>query len=478
MNPADPAELLAARMLMAFTLGTHIILVPLGVAFPFLVLIANFIGLKRKDPVALKLAQRWSHVMAVLFAVGAVSGTVLSFEMGLLWPGLTGIFGDVFGLPISLEGIFFFLEAIFISIYIFGWKRLSPWPHFWSGVVLPVVALGGVFSIISANGWMNMPTGFTLGSDGRPTDVDPIAAIFNPALGYEFWHMLAAAYMTAGFLVAGVFAMAKVHGHWDRYQRLAFAIPFTVAAIVAPLQMMIGDTVARTVFQEMPVKFAAIEIVWNTGPDQPEIILGELNQTTGVVNGGFPIPGLASWLSGFSTSTIITGLSGVPRDNQPPATIVHWAWDGMIFGGTGLALLATWYLLYWIIRRRLPGTAWFYRCAAVAGVLSVFCIECGWTVTEVGRQPWIVYNILRTADAVTTAGMVRPLFAVVLVIYGLIIVATVLTLRSMSRRWNAGEVVEPNIPYGPIIASSNGTTTPPATSPLASVGASEGEERP
>src|SRR5215469_6894856 len=170
---ADPAEVLAARMLMAFTLGSHIILVPLGVAFPFLVVIANYIGLKRNDPAAILLAKRWSQIVAILFAVGAVSGTVLSFEMGLLWPGLTGIFGDVFGLPISMEGIFFFLEAIFITIYIYGWNRVSPWAHFWSGVVLPFVALGGVFSIISANSWMNSPAGFTIGSNGRPTNVDP-----------------------------------------------------------------------------------------------------------------------------------------------------------------------------------------------------------------------------------------------------------------------------------------------------------------
>jgi cytochrome d ubiquinol oxidase subunit I len=449
MPPADPAELLAARTLMAFTLGSHIILVPLGVAFPALVLIANFIGLKRNDPVALLLAQRWSNVMAVLFAVGAVSGTVLSFEMGLLWPGLTGIYGDVFGLPFSVEGIFFFLEAIFITIYIFGWKHLAPWTHFWLGLVLPFVALGGVFSIISANGWMNAPAGFVLGGDGRPTSVDPIAAIFNSAVGYEFPHMLAAAYMTAGFLVAGVFAVAQLRGNWDRYHRLGFAIPFTVAAIVAPLQMLIGDTVARTVYQEMPVKFAAIEIVWTTGPDKPEIILGRLNQETGVIEGGLPIPGLASWLSGFSTSTVITGLGTVPLQDQPPANIVHWAWDGMVFGGTGLALLAAWYLLYWIVRRRLPGTPWFYRFAAVAGVLSVFCIECGWTVTEVGRQPWIVYNFLRTADAVTRAGFVRTLFAIVVVMYALIAVATVATLRTMSRRWTAGAELQPSVPYGP-----------------------------
>jgi cytochrome d ubiquinol oxidase subunit I len=447
---ADPAELIAARTLMAFTLGSHIILVPLGVTFPLIVLIANFIGLRRNDPVALTLAQRWSHIMAVLFAVGAVSGTVLSFEMGLLWPGLTGVFGDVYGLPFSVEGIFFFLEAIFITIYIYGWKHLAPWTHFWLGMVLPFVALAGVFSIISANGWMNAPSGFTLGADGRPTNVDPIAAIFNQAVAYEFPHMLAAAYMTAGFLIAGVFAVARLRGNWGRYQRLGFAIPFTLAAIVTPLQMMIGDTVARTVYQEMPVKFAAIEIVWNTGPDEPEVILGRLNQDTGIIEGGLPIPGLASWLSGFSTSTVIQGLSGVALENQPPANIVHWAWDGMVFGGTGLALLATWYLLYWVFRRRLPGTKWFYRCAAVAGLLSVFCIECGWVVTEVGRQPWIIYNILRTADAVTLAGMVRPLEAVVVVIYVAIGVATVLTLRVMSRRWAAGETHVAAGPYAPV----------------------------
>jgi len=328
--------------------------------------------------------------------------------------------------------------------------------------VLPFVAIGGVFSIISANGWMNSPTGFTLGPDGRPTNIDPIAAIFNPALAYEFPHMLAAAYMTAGFLVAGVFAMARLHGNWDRYHRLGFAIPFTVAAIVAPLQMMIGDTVARTVFQQMPVKFAAIEIVWTTGPDKPEIILGRLNQDTGVIEGGFPIPGLASWLSGLSTSTVIQGLSGVPRENQPPANIVHWAWDGMVFGGTGLALLAAWYLLYWIFRRRLPGTRWFYRCAAVAGLLAVFCVECGWVVTEVGRQPWIVYNFLRTADAVTNAGIARPMLVIVMALYVILGVATVLTLRAMSRRWAVGDTHVPSGPYAPI-----GTPPPVITLPVA-----------
>jgi cytochrome bd ubiquinol oxidase subunit I len=461
---ADPAELLAARMLMGFTLGSHIILVPFGVALPVLVLIANYIGLKKHDQVAITLARRWSQVMAVLFAVGAVSGTVLSFEMGLLWPGLTGTFGDVFGLPFAVEGIFFFLEAIFITIYIYGWTHLAPWPHFWAGMVLPFVSLGGAFSVISANGWMNAPSGFTLGADGRPTNVDPLAAIFNQAVAYEFPHMLAAAYMTAGFLVASVYALAKLRGHWDRYQRLGFAIPFTLAALVAPLQMLIGDTVARAVFQQMPIKFAAIELVWTTGPNKPEIILGHLDQQTGEVLGGFPIPNLASILSGFSPSTVITGLSTVPRDQQPPATIVHWAWDGMVFGGSALALLATWFVLYWLIRRRLPGTLWFYRCAAVAGVVAIACIECGWIVTEVGRQPWVVYNILTTANAVTHAGIARVLLALVLILYTAIGVVTVLTLRAMSRHWTIDEPIP--VPYGPTVEPSPAEPSPELGEPI------------
>jgi cytochrome d ubiquinol oxidase subunit I len=225
--------------------------------------------------------------------------------------------------------------------------------------------------------------------------------------------------------------------------------------------MMIGDTVARTVFQEMPTKFAAIEIVWTTGSDEPEIILGRLNQDTGVIEGGLPIPGMASWLSGFSTSTVIAGLSSVPRQDQPPANIVHWAWDGMVFGGTGLALLSAWFILYWVFKRRLPGTKWFYRCAAVAGLLSVFCVECGWVVTEVGRQPWIIYNIMLTADAVTRAGIVRPFFGAIVVIYALIALATIVTLRVMSRRWAMGDTRVRSGPYAPIETAVDGVDAEP-----------------
>ena len=228
------SNLMAARQQMAFTLGVHIILVPFGVAFPFITLIANYRAIKNDDADALRLARRWSKVMAVLFAVGAVTGTVLSFEMGLLWPGLFDRFGAVIGLPFAIEGLFFFLEAIFIAIYIYGWTRLSPWAHFWSGVPIVLSGIGGAFSVVTANGWMNQPSGFTLRADGTVTNVRPLAAIFNAATKYEVPHMLLAAYMVAGFVVASIYAVAMLRGRRDRYHRLGFTIAFAVAASRGP----------------------------------------------------------------------------------------------------------------------------------------------------------------------------------------------------------------------------------------------------
>src|SRR5690242_3666631 len=219
MHPADPAQLWPAREQMAFTLGFHIILVPFGVAFTFLMLIANYRGIKHGDETALLLARRWSQVAAVLFAVGAVSGTVLSFELGLLWPGLMGTYGAAFGIPFAIEGLFFFLEAIFVAIYIYGWRRMRPWPHFWSGVPVVLSGVGGTSSVVAANAWMNRPGGFTV-RDGRIVDVRPLRVIFNGAFGYEAVHMLLAAYMVAGFVVAGVYAVGTLRGRRDRYHRL------------------------------------------------------------------------------------------------------------------------------------------------------------------------------------------------------------------------------------------------------------------
>src|SRR3977135_62653 len=222
-----------ARSQMAFTLAAHIILVPLGVSWAFMVLVANYRAIKKNDLDALQLARRWSKYMAVTFAVGAVTGTVLTFEFGLLWPRFMGRFGDAFGVPFAIEGLFFFLEAIFIAIYIDGWKRLQPWPHFWTGVPIVIAGIGGTVSVVAANAWMNEPSGFTLNSAGKGGGVDPIDVIFNKAFPYEAAHMLVAAYLVGGFLVASVYAFGMSRGRRDRYHRLGFLIPFTVAAIAA-----------------------------------------------------------------------------------------------------------------------------------------------------------------------------------------------------------------------------------------------------
>lgn len=441
-------QLLPARSQMAFTLGFHIVLACLGVAFPAVTLIANYRALRKDDPDALTLAQRWSKVMAVLFAVGAVTGTVLSFEMGLLWPGLMGRFGEVFGVPFAIEGIFFFTEAIFIAIYIYGWKRLGPWAHFWSGVPIVVAGLGGAFAVVTANAWMNQPQGFTQGPDGAITSVDPLEVIFNPATSYEVPHMILAAYMVTGFLVASVYAVGMLRGRRDRYHRVGFVIPFTVAALATPVQIFVGDVAAREIARDQPIKFAAMEYVDETSTHVPEYVGGIL--VDGEVKYAIEIPNLNSFLVGFSADTEVTGLETVPPSDRPPAhTLLHLAFDAMVGIGFGLLALASWFAIVWWRRRELPRTPWFLRAASLAGVAAVVALECGWIVTEVGRQPWVVYEILRTEEAVTTADGVAITFGVVVLLYAVLGIATVLILRTMARRWRETATGDVEVPYGP-----------------------------
>jgi len=442
---ASTSNLLAAREQMAFTLAFHIPFACMGIAFPLMVLIANWLGI-RGDADALRLAQRWSKVMAVTFAVGAVTGTVLSFELGLLWPGMMGRYGDVFGIPFGIEGIFFFTEAIFIAIYIYGWKRLSPRAHLLSAVPIVIAGIGGAFSVVAANSWMNQPGGFTE-ANGKVTSVDAIDVIFNKATPYEVPHMLLAAYIVAGFLVSSVYAVGWLRGRRDRMHRLGFVIPFAVAAVATPIQLFVGDTAARAIAKHQPVKFAAMEYVQKTSTDVPEWIYG-------IYNGGNPkwgisIPGFDSFLVGFSTDSKVTGLDSVPTSDQPgPKTLLHWSFDTMVFIGTGFLLLVIWWLFVLWRRRALPKSPWFWRCCSVTGVLAIIALWCGWIVTEVGRQPWIVYGKLRTSDAVTNSGGIWITFAIVIVLYGALLAGTIVLLRSMARRWRAGEEVD-NVPYAP-----------------------------
>ena len=451
-----PPQLLPARTQMGFTLGFHIILVPLGVVFPLMMLIANYLGLRRNDPDYMRLAERWSKVAAVTFAVGAVTGTVLSFEMGLLWPGMFDRFGDVIGVPFALEGIFFFLEAIFISIYIFGWKRLSPWAHFWTGVPIPIVGLLGALMVVAANSWMNQPGGFTMDSSGTVTDVNVWSVIFNNAVKYEFPHMYFAALVAAGFLVASPYAVGMLRGRRDRYHRLGFLLPFTIAAIAIPIQMVIGDSTARSIYNDQPIKFAALEINTTTGPDKPEILLGHLNED-GTVSGGLKIPGLASWLSDPSTgtSTVVQGLDSVPPEDRPPlraVNTVHLAWDLMVGLGTALAPAGA------VVRLGLLAPARPPRRHALVparggrrAVAAYIALESGWIVTEVGRQPWIVYEILRTEDAVTNTGegAVLTSLIVIMCLYAALAVGAVLVIRGMTKRWRSRELEDAAVPYGP-----------------------------
>ncbi|MEW2253490.1 cytochrome ubiquinol oxidase subunit I [Streptomyces sp. NPDC058733] len=469
-----PAQVLPARSLMAFTLASHIILVPLGVALPLITLIVHGYGLRRGDRTALLLARRWSAVMAVQFAIGVVTGTVLSFEFGLLWPGLMGRWGDVFGIGFGVEAWAFFLEAVLIAVYLYGWRRLPARTHFLLGLPLPAAALLGAFGILAANSWMNTPRGFTLDAAGNPVDVNIWKAVFTPMFGPQYWHFVVAMLVTAGYVVAGVYAVGRLRGRRDHYHRLGFTVPFTVAAVMTPVQFVLGDSIARQVFHKQPVKFAAMEIVWDTDTHVPEYLFGRLHPG-GSISGGIRIPQLDSILAGFRPDTKVTGLTSVPADARPTpaqATLTHWAFDIMVGIGSLLVLLALWYGLVWLRRRRLPASRWFYRCAAVAGVASVVAVECGWITTEVGRQPWIVYQNMRVADAVTAARSTTlwTMFGLVVAVYVVVFASFLVILLKMRARWRladqqdaraaaggaGAQTPESGTPYGPRPAVPSG----------------------
>jgi cytochrome d ubiquinol oxidase subunit I len=418
-----------------------------GSRFPTIVLVAEYVGLRRSDPVALLLARRWSQVLGVLVAVGAVTGTVLSFEMGLLWPGLMSRYGSVLGLPFGVEGIFFFLEAIFTAIYLYGWRRLSGWAHFWTGVPIAISGIFGAMSVIAVNAWMNQPGGFTT-SHGRITSVDPWQVIFNHASYYEMPHMVLAAYLVAGFMVAAVYAAGILRGRRDRYHLTGFAIPFTMAAIATPIQIFVGDTAARAIASDQPIKFAAMEYVTKTASDVPEYLGGVL--VNGHVDGGLRIPEFDSLLVGFSTRTRIIGLDSVPASERPPwPWLIHLCFDAMVGIGFLLLIAGLWAFGGWWRRRALPARHLFWALAVICGPAAIVAMECGWVVTEVGRQPWVVYKLLTTAQAATTNGGVVVTLAGIVVLYAVLGVATILILRSFARRWRGADSTDVAVPYGP-----------------------------
>lgn len=462
------SALLPSRIQMAFTLGYHILLVPLGVALPTLTLAMEAIGLVRNDETAFKIARRWSVVMAVQFAVGAVTGTILSFEFGILWPKMLGRFGAAFGLGFAIEGWGFFLEAIFIGIYLYGWNRLPRRLHFLFGLVLPPAGLLGAFGVLAANSWMNTPGGVTI-AGGKLLDVDVMGALFTRAMGYEFWHFVIAIYLTAGFVVGSIYAVRWLRGRRDHYQRLGFAVPFTLAAALTPVELLVGDLSARGLTIDQPAKFAAMELTWRTRDHNPEVV-GGLIDGLGRIHLGLSIPSFDSLLVGYSTSTVVRGLTSFPsaaRPNVVEANITHLAFDIMVGLGSGAVLLSAWYFGHLVRYRRLPENRWFYRLAALAGVGAYVSVEAGWTTTEVGRQPWIVYGTMRVADAVTTAPgeFIWATLAVLIVVYAAIAFFFFTVLLRLAARWRrdddagmgmAEESPERGAPYGPRAARQLG----------------------
>ena len=429
---ADAAQNLgAARAQMAISLGWHIILACLGVGFPLLIAIAEYLGIRRRDGALQQLARRWARTAGVLFAVGAVSGTILSFEMGILWPGLMNTFGAVFGFPFALEGIAFFAEAIFIGIYLYGWERLKPAAHIATAIPICIAGAASAFFVVTANSWMNQPQGFVL-VNGSITNTDPWNAMFNPATPVETAHMILAAYMVSGFLVASYYALAWLRGRRDAYHRTAFLIAFTVAAICTGPQIVVGDMAARFVAEHQPAKLAAMEALYPTTTGAPEHLGGIA--INGNLVGDIEIPHALSLLISGDPNSTVRGLDSFPPDQRPDANVVHIAFDIMVGIGTVLLALAGWAAALGAARRRLPRSRWFWRVCAAAGAGAVIAMECGWIVTEVGRQPWIVYGVMRTADAVNPAPALWTGVIVLVLVYIVLTAAVVAVLRRMQRR--------------------------------------------
>lgn len=431
---AATPDLFAARQQMALSLGWHIVVASLGVGFPVVILTAEWLGWRRGDRDAARLARRWSKAFAVLFAVGAVSGTILSFELGILWPGLMGTFGDVWGLPFAIEGIAFFLEAIFLGVYLYGWDRLPPRVHFLAGVPIPIAGVASAWFVVTANAWMNQPRGFDVDHylvTGEVSDVDPWAAMFNPATPPQTTHMVLAALMVSGFVVASVYAWALLRGRRDRYHRLGFAVPFALAALLAPVQIGVGDWAARFLADNQPVKFAALEGVAETRPGAPLTIGGIYRD--GEVRYGLEIPRALSLLAERDPDAVIAGLDAVPPDERPPVGIVRTAFQLMVVVGFFLLAVGAWFGVAWWRRRGLPRSRRFLWAALAAGPLAVVALEAGWVATEVGRQPWIVYEVMRVDEAVTSASGIRFGYYAVIVVYAVLTVTAVWVLRRVAR---------------------------------------------
>ncbi len=433
-------ELFAARTQMALSLGFHIVFAAVGMALPLMMLAAEGRWLRKGDPDALRLAKTWAKVTAVLFAVGAVSGTALSFELGLLWPTFMEFAGPLFGLAFAMEGFAFFIEAIFLGLYLYGWDRLSPRAHWLCGIPVAVSGAASGILVLSANSWMQTPAGFDLTPEGRVINVDPVAAFLNPAYGLMALHSTLSVYQAVGFAAAGVYAYALLRDRRPEraaYNRRALVIAMALGGVTALLQPISGDRLAKQTTRYQPAKLAAMEAQFETERGAPLRIGGWPDESAGRADYAIEIPRMLSFLATGDLDGEVKGLADFPRDQWPPVRVVHVAFQVMVGCGVLMAALAVWFGLAWWRDRRagrgLSARRWLLRALVLAAPLGFVALEAGWTVTEVGRQPWIVYGVMRTGEAVTPARGVHATLALFTLLYLGLALTLIVLLRRLSR---------------------------------------------
>jgi cytochrome d ubiquinol oxidase subunit I len=408
-------DFLAARLQMAFSLGFHIVYACIGMVMPFFMAVSHYRWLRSGDIVYKNITHAWSKGVAIFFATGAVSGTMLSFELGLLWPTFMKHAGPIFGMPFSLEGTAFFIEAIALGFYLYGWGRFNPWFHWFTGVVVGISGLASGILVVSANAWMNSPSGFTF-ENGQYLHIDPIAAMFNDAWLFQSLHMTLAAIAATGFAVAGVHAIMIVQNKNVSFHTAAFKIAALFGAVAAMLQPLSGDLSAKDVAKRQPGKLAAMEAHFHTEAPASLIVGGIPNEEKQTVDYAIRLPGMLSFLAYGDFEQEVKGLNDIPKDYHPPVVVTHFAFQIMVGIGMFMMLLAILFLISmkkhsWLEKQ------WFLKLFAIATPLGFIAVEAGWTVTEVGRQPWIIYGVMKTHDAATPMPGIAYSFYIFTLVY-------------------------------------------------------------
>lgn len=409
-------DLIAARMQMAFSLGFHIIFACIGMTMPVLMAFSEWCWLRTGKTVFLDITKAWSKGVAIFFAVGAVSGTVLSFELGLLWPKFMQHAGAIIGMPFSWEGTAFFVEAIALGVFLYGWNKLNKWIHWASGVIVSVSGvISGIF-VVSANAWMNSPSGFNW-VNGEAINIDPVKAMFNAAWLEQSIHMTLAAFIATSFAVAGVHAYLILRKGANAFHAQAVKTALIFGSVAAILQPLSGDFSAKDVAERQPEKLAALEALYKTSKPAELLIGGIPNNKEEKVNYAIRVPGGLSFLAKGNFNAEVPGLDQFPKENRPPVVITHIAFQLMVAAGFFLAFVSILYLIFSIKWRYVLMKKGWLTLIAFTTPLGFLAVEAGWTVTETGRQPWIIYGIMKTKDAVSPMPGLHYSFYVITAVY-------------------------------------------------------------